>query len=77
MIHLEGEIIGSRLDEKTGCVAYTLEKNRRRWTVEIPVSAFEGKNKAQCRQHLTDALLQATFGPDDEQRAAQRAAATV
>lgn len=67
-IHLEGEIVASRIDPVTQACFYTIERGGKRWTVEVPLADLHrhAANKQGRRTHVANALNSAMQGkPDD------------
>ncbi len=67
MINLETEIVASRYDAKARTNHFTIERNKRRWTVGVPdadVAKFGG-NKQARRNHISGVLETAMRGKAD------------
>ncbi len=74
-INPEQEIVGSAFDPIKQVHRYTVERNARRWTVEIPdadfarfgqvMGASAAQNQANRRLHLARCLENAMRGPAD------------
>lgn len=76
-IALDTEIVASRFDTKTGLCSYTIERNGKRWTVDVHLDHFEALpktpgephvNKQLRRNHLAKVLEQAMQGPCDAEK---------
>lgn len=74
--NLETEIVGSSHDRASRTFTYTLERNGKRWTVQIPRAHFESepgrpaKTTEMRRQHLASCLLDAMGGAEQARPAA-------
>lgn len=68
VVALETEVVATRFDKKTRTCFYTIERDGKRWTVQIPMDEFEKhkRNKQLRRNHLANALTNAMRGKPDE-----------
>ena len=66
-VNLDHEVVATRFDATTRTCFYTIERDRKRWTVGVHVDEFEkhGVNKQRRRLTLAAALNQAMLGPAD------------
>lgn len=67
-IHLDTEIVATRHDPVSRANFYTVERNGRRWTVEIHMDEFNRcALKEQKRNLLGNRLAEAMLGKADEE----------
>jgi hypothetical protein len=66
-LNLDTEIVATAYDPSTDSCAYTIERNGKRWTVQVPLAQLDacGANKQARRDYLGNVLLAAMDGPPD------------
>jgi hypothetical protein len=68
-IALESEIVGSAYDPVSKVCTYTIERNGKRWTAEVPVHHLQshkgGNAKMLRRNHVAKVLEMAMQGEPD------------
>jgi hypothetical protein len=66
-LNLDTEIVATSYDPSTDSCAYTIERNGKRWTVQVPLAQLDacGANKQARRDYLGNVLLAAMDGPPD------------
>jgi hypothetical protein len=72
-ISLDTEIVGTSFDPVTRICTYTIERDGRRWTAQIPIDHLEvhgpGQIGDQKRQmHLANVLTEKMRGPHDDMK---------
>ena len=66
-LNLDTEIVATAYDPSTDSCAYTIERNGKRWTVQVLLAQLDacGANKQARRDYLGNVLLAAMDGPPD------------
>jgi hypothetical protein len=66
--NVDTEIVATAYDPSTDSCAYTIERNGKRWTVQVPLVQLDacGANKQARRDYLGNVLLAAMDGPPDD-----------
>lgn len=72
-INHETEIVATGFDPKTKLCSYTIERDGKRWTVEIPLDHLSkhsgNRSRILRREHVAKALHGAMSGPHDGEKA--------
>jgi hypothetical protein len=66
-LNLDTEIVATAYDPSTDSCGYTIERNGKRWTVQVQLAQLDacGANKQARRDYLGNVLLAAMDGPPD------------
>jgi hypothetical protein len=66
-LNLDTEIVATAYDSSSDTCAYTIARNGKRWTVQVPLAQLDayGANKQARRDCLGNLLLAAMDGPPD------------
>ncbi len=67
-LNLDTEIVATAYDSTNDTCAYTIARNGKRWTVQVPLAQLDtyGANKQARRDCLGNLLLAAMDGPPDD-----------
>ena len=66
-LNLDTEIVATAYEPSTDSCAYRIERNGKRWTVQVPLAQLDacGANKQARRDYLGNVLLAAMDAPPD------------
>lgn len=73
-VNLHDEVVSTKFDDKRRMCIYTMHRDGRSWTIEVPLKEFEqigmqDQRKAARQNHLRNKFLTAMKGPSDEDKA--------